>query len=219
MGDPSYLRFVPASSATIPIDWSKVPDASKKFLLNGWGTNWSSTDTTKKRPLPTTIEGLAKMFDKTKFFGYMRPELCTLLLDISEFGLAETHTEFNVYGLPVGPHFYMKYISEVWFVLFVPGQRDGMLGYSSKLPYLEEEDEEAARDKKVAEDFDPGLCEEVRRWGTVGAEAMQKVAGWEGFTIRSSLEIAQMADETRKLPIDHPAHIAMMQSVFRALRR
>ncbi|EDR13860.1 uncharacterized protein LACBIDRAFT_321480 [Laccaria bicolor S238N-H82] len=143
MGDPSYLRLVPSSSATIPIDWTKVPEASKKFLLEGWGTDYSGTETDtesdsdseriKRRPLPGTISDLAKMFDESKFFGYMTPELCTLLLDISEFGLVKPRLTETV-GLPVGPHFYMKYLSEIWFVLFVPGQRDGITGYSPEIP-------------------------------------------------------------------------------------
>ena len=45
MGDWSYLRFVPSSSATIPIDWAKVPEASKKFLLEGYGIDFSETET------------------------------------------------------------------------------------------------------------------------------------------------------------------------------
>lgn len=94
-----------------------------------------------------------------------------------------------------------------------------MLSYSPKLRHLEEEDEEVAHDKKVAEDFDPKLCEEVGQWGTIGAEAMQKVAGWVTFTMRSGLETAQMAEAIRTLPIDHPAHRAMMEAVFSVLRR
>jgi len=215
MGDPSYLRFVPATSATVPIDWSKIPEASKKFLLSGWGTDWSAPEETI-RSLPATIDDLAKMFDGSKFFGYMRAKVCTLLLDISEFGLAEIRTDD---GRPVGPHFYMKYLSQVWFVIFVPGQRDGMVGYSPELQYLEEEGEDIARDKQVAEDFDPELCEEVRRWGTLGAEAMKKVAGWEGSTLRSSLETAQMAEAIMALPMDHPAHRAMIENLFSSLGR
>ncbi|EDR13858.1 uncharacterized protein LACBIDRAFT_321476 [Laccaria bicolor S238N-H82] len=111
----------------------------------------------------------AKMFDESKFFGYMTPELCTLLLDISEYGLAKPHPTET--GIPVGPRFYMKYLSEVWFVLFVSGCRDGITGYSPEIPDIEDldEDEDAygeqeaegiAREKVLAEDYDVKLCEE-----------------------------------------------------------
>jgi hypothetical protein len=47
MGDPSSLRLVPADSASIPIDWSRVPEAMKKFFLEGWGYDW---ETEEERP-------------------------------------------------------------------------------------------------------------------------------------------------------------------------
>ncbi len=81
MGDPSFLRLVPDSSASTPIDWTRIPEASKEFFFNSWGYDWKKG---KKRHLPATVGDLAKMFDETKFFGYMGPELCTLLMDISE---------------------------------------------------------------------------------------------------------------------------------------
>jgi len=85
MGDRSTLRLVPTSSASIPIDWSRVPEKMKKFLLERWG--YDQENEVESPQLPATIGDLAKMFDESKFFGYMGPELCTLLLDISEFGL------------------------------------------------------------------------------------------------------------------------------------
>jgi len=93
MGNPSSLRLVPASSATVPIDWSKVPEASKEFFLQGWGTDW---ETEKQLPLPATIGELAKMLDESKFFGYMEPQCSTLILDISEFGLTQPNTLIRV---------------------------------------------------------------------------------------------------------------------------
>jgi len=219
MGDPSCLRLVPASSATVPIDWSKVPEASKKFLLQGWGTDWA---TEKKRPLPVTIGELAKMLDESKFFGYMDPERCTLLLDISEFGLTKPDI-IPGQRFPVGPHFYMKYLDQVWFVLFVPGKRDGILGFSPKIPYFELDDEydeegQIARDKKVAEDYEPKFCEEVSRWGTLGALSRKKMAGWDSMTVKSSLETAQMYEAVMTLPSDHPAHRAMIDGFMASLR-
>ncbi|EDR09644.1 uncharacterized protein LACBIDRAFT_326145 [Laccaria bicolor S238N-H82] len=167
MGDPSDLRFVPSSCATTPIDWTKVPEAS------------SST---------------TGMFDAFKFFGYMIGELCTLLLDISEFGLAKPRFSATTVGLPVGPRFYMKYLQEVWFVLFVPESRDAITGFSPNIPHAEDSHEDAgiAHDKALAEDYDAKLCEEVRRIGTFGAVTSKRLAGWESSTLKRNLELAQM---------------------------
>jgi hypothetical protein len=104
MGNPSELRFIPALSAAVPIDWSNVPEASKKFFQEGWATNWR---TGKKRPLPATIGKFAKMLDESKFFGYMDSERTTLLLDISEFGLTPSNANREPSAeFLVGPHFY-----------------------------------------------------------------------------------------------------------------
>ena len=72
----SILRFIPESSAAVPIDWSKIPENSKQYFVDYYETSF-----------PETIGGLATTFHETKFFSYLRPELCQLLLDISEFGL------------------------------------------------------------------------------------------------------------------------------------
>ena len=207
MGDPSDLRFVPSSCATIPIDWSKVPEASKQYLLECWGTRYpsdsdsESSSSIKTPTLPATIEDLAKRFHETRFFGYITPEVCALLLDISEFGLVEPHPTKTT-GLPVGPRFYMKYLNQTWFVLFVPGSRDGITGYSPEMPYTDDwyEDEGIARDKALAEDYDAKLCEEVSRMGALGAVASNKVAGWKASTLESDMEFAQMANEIMQLP-------------------
>ena len=221
VGEPSYLRLVPASSATVPIDWSKVPEASKKFLLKGWGTDWA---TEKKRPLPATIGELAKMLDESKFFGYIEPERCTLVLDISEFGLTQPDTISGPgQGFPVGPHFYMRYLDQVWFVLFVPGKRDAILGFSPNIPYSDgdgeyDEYEEIARDKQMVEEYEPKLCEEISRWGTLGVVSRKQVAGWESVAMKSSLETAQMYEAVMTLPRDHPAHRAMIDGFMASLR-
>ena len=207
MGDPSDLRFVPSSCATIPIDWSKVPEASKQYLLKCWGTRYpsdadsESSSSIKTPTLPATIEDLAKRFHETRFFGYITPEVCVLLLDISEFGLVEPHPTKTT-GLPVGPRFYMKYLNQIWFVLFVPGSRDGITRYSPEMPYTDDwyEDEGIARDKALAEDYDAKLCEEVSRMGALGAVASNKVAGWKASTLESDMEFAQMANEIMQLP-------------------
>ena len=221
MGEPSYLRLVPASSATVPIDWSKVPEASKKFLLKGWGTDWA---TEKKRPLPATIGKLAKMLDESKFFGYIEPERCTLVLDISEFGLTQPDTISGPsQRFPVGTHFYMKYLDQVWFVLFVPGKRDVVLGFSPNIPYSDgdgeyDEYEEIARDKQMVEEYEPKLCEEISRWGTLGAVSRKQVGEWESVAMKSSLETAQMYEAVMTLPRDHPAHRAMIDGFMASLR-
>ena len=50
----------------------------------------------------------------------------------------------------------------------MPGQRDGIISWSPDVPYDEDEELEVAYDKALAEEFDPKLTEEVRRWGTHG---------------------------------------------------
>ena len=226
MDDISSLRLVPASSATVPIDWSKVPEASKEFFLRGWDADWEPM---KERPLPATIGELADMLNESQFFGYMEQQRCTLVLDISEFGLTQSDT--NIPGpalgsLPVGPHFYMKYLDQVWFVLFVPGKRDGILGVSPKIPhaYSEpegdyDEDEQIARDKKVVEDYEPKLCNEISRWGTIGAISNKKIAGWESVTMQNTLEEAQMYNAVMTLPRGHPARRDMMEGFMASLRQ
>ena len=120
------LRLIPASSASTPIDWTRVPEASKKVLLNGWGYDWEED---VARPLPPTIGDLAHMFDESNFFGYFRSNLCTLLMDISEFGLEAVSGP----GTQVGPRFYMKHMEQVRFLLFMPGKRDCISGYSEDI--------------------------------------------------------------------------------------
>ena len=238
----SDLRFVPSSCATTPIDWTKVPEASKKFLLENYGTyydyegdteadsdseedteadshsvgdtesNADSDGSMKTCPLPATIDDLAKMIHTNKFFGYVTPEVCKLLLDISEFGLAKPRPTKTI-GRPVGPRFYMKSHSQIWFVLFVPGCRDGITGHSSKIPDTEDSYEDAgiARDKALAEDYDAKLCKEVRRIGTAGVVTSKKVAGWQSSTLKGTLQFAQLTEAIMELPMDHPAYVNMIQ--------
>ena len=216
MGNPSELRFIPASSAATPIDWSKVPEASKKFFQEGWATDWR---TGKKRPLPATIGKFAKMLDESKFFGYMDPEHSTLLLDISEFGLTRSNAiREPSSGFSVGPHFYMKYVDQIWFVLLVPGERDGIIGFSPKIPYLDDQNKQIARDKNMAEDYETNFLQEVSRWGTLGAVSRKKVAGWDSMTLKSNLQTAQMYDAIMTLPSDHPAHMALVDDFMSSLR-
>ncbi|KAF8956594.1 hypothetical protein BDZ97DRAFT_182787 [Flammula alnicola] len=163
MGDPSALRFISAESASTPIDWSKVPEASREFFHKGWGTDWR---TEKMRPLPATIGGLADMLHGSKFFGYLDSKRCTLLLDISEFGIATSATARHATSentTQVGPRFYMRYSDEVWFVLLIPGVRNGAVGYSPKVEDKvtdETVEEEGRNDGKGRNDGEEGESNE-----------------------------------------------------------
>jgi len=200
----TFLRFVPKSSAAVPIDWSKVPEKSKQYFLKVWARNPFPFETPiEERSLPQTIGGLAESFHERKFISYFGPELCQLLLDISEFGLQPEN--FKDLGLPVGPRFYVKSSYEVWFVLFAPGEKEGAAaGFSDELPCpdVEDEDAEAEKDREVAEKFDK-----------------KRLAGWEANTLENYLKEAQLADAMLSLPSDHPAAVGYMRNVFASLRR
>ncbi|KIL64211.1 hypothetical protein M378DRAFT_60717, partial [Amanita muscaria Koide BX008] len=128
MGDPSSLRLVPASESAIPIDWTRVPEATKKYLIEQYGYDFEKGE---NKPLPATIGDLAKLFDECKFFGYLTSGLLTALMDISEFGLKST-PQTGPFA-QAGPRFYMKYLEQVWFLLFAPGTRECILGYSDNI--------------------------------------------------------------------------------------
>ncbi|EDR01393.1 uncharacterized protein LACBIDRAFT_333302 [Laccaria bicolor S238N-H82] len=147
------------------------------------------------------------MFDGYKFFGYMTPELCTLLLDISEFGLVKPHSSTETPGLPVGPRFYMKYLSEIWFVLFVPGCRDGITGYSPEIPdiedldededsYEEQEAEGIAREKALAEDYDAKLLAKLLtktlKYLNLTAQWRKCAAPWKAESVEDELDKAKV---------------------------
>jgi hypothetical protein len=213
MGDPSSLRLVPASSASTPIDWTRIPEASKKFLLDGWGYDWENDE---QRSLPATVGDLAKMFDESKFFGYMRPDLCTLLMDISEFGL-------EVQALGVPPRFYMKYLEQVWFILFLPGKREGISGYSrdvirkdsDDISDDEEEDQRMiAKETELAQKFDLKLTREFSPAGADLVDVTNKLCGWDASMLSGDLVTAQYMTAIQTLPISHPAYRAMMQNVM-----
>ena len=110
----SGLLFIPASASTTPINWTRVPEASKKVLLDRYGYDWENNAV---RPLPATVGDLVKMFDEKAFFGDFRPDVCILMMDISEFGLQAAPGP----GMVAGPRFYMSYLEQVWFLLFDPG--------------------------------------------------------------------------------------------------
>ena len=212
MGDPSFLRLVPASSASIPIDWTHIPEATKKILLDGWGYDWENE---VQRPLPVTIGELAKMFDESKFFGYMSPDLCTILMDISELGLKDQASEE-----PVFPRFYMKYLEAVWFILFFPGKRDGITGYGPDIDNLDADDK-VSQDTALAQQFDEKLTQELsqRATATFMVNITKRLCGWDASMLQSNLQIVQLMEALRTLPLDHPAHIGMVRDVMSSIHR
>jgi hypothetical protein len=227
MGDPSDLIYIPASSAAVPIDWTRVPETSKKYLLDHYGYNW---ETDEHRPLPATVGELAKMFDETKFFGYYRPELCTLLMDISEFGLQAPPGP----GMDAGPRFYMTYLEEVWYLLFTPGDRECFSGYSEKVnrreydgddedeePVFDDEEDERLKAEKLdmAQKFDIKLAREVKRGAGIMVHVSHKLAGWNSTTMESDLQFSQYATAIMTLPRVHPAQRALMENVMSSFRR
>jgi hypothetical protein len=108
----SSLHFIPASGSTIPIDWTHIPEASKKALTESYGYDWETDDFK-----PLLLVTSQKCSTSVKFFGYFDSNLLTTLMDISEFGLqAATPTGRSI--TQVGPCFYMKYLNQVWFLLF-----------------------------------------------------------------------------------------------------
>ncbi|KAF8348818.1 hypothetical protein F5887DRAFT_947668 [Amanita rubescens] len=223
MGDPSSLRFVPAPGSTIPINWARVPEATKKALLKLYGYDWENRTT---KPLPETVADLAKMFDETKFFGYFRPEVLTILMDISEFGLQAAATPTS---LQAGPRFYMTYIGEVWFFLFAPGERDCIVGHSGRITREIEEDDDdddddyetkrAANETAIAKEFDVKLEREVSRGMACLVGHTNKLGGWEASTAKSDLEFSQYATAIMGLPRSHPMYRDLMQNVFRSFSR
>ena len=82
-----------------------------------------------------------------------------------------------------------------------------------------DEDEQIARDKKVVEDYEPKLCNEISRWGTIGAISNKKIAGWESVTMQNTLEEAQMYNAVMTLPRGHPARRDMMEGFMALLRQ
>jgi len=107
MVNRSYLCHVSGGAA--PIAWSRIPQASKNEAKRFHKRDASPAEQT----LPPTVGALAEMLDESTFFGYMTEELCTLLMDISEFGLEAKASVFGgttkLCTRTPGPHIYMKY--------------------------------------------------------------------------------------------------------------
>ena len=236
----SYLRFIPKSSEAVPIDWSKVPEKSKKYVLGCWSPGAHrlcevvDEDTASEEVPPQTFGDLVKCFHETKFMSYFGVELVQLLMDISKFGLKPEKSEEH--GYPVGPRFYMKCNSEVWFLLFAPGEEEGgVCGYSAELPDFKvrhgiEVDDwddavaaEAEKDREVAENFDKKLVDEVSRLGNIQVlscvKVLKRLAGWEASTFTTDLEESQLACAILTLPRGHPVFVEYMRGMFGSWRR
>ena len=216
MGNPSNLRFIPASGSTTPINWDRVPEATKKALIDLYGYDWENDRT---KPLPKTVADLAKMFDETKFFGYFEPKILTVLMDVSEFGLqAATPTGPTA---QVGPRFYMTYLDEVWFFLFTPGKRDCIVGHSGRITRKTGQDyaKMAADEKAIAMEFDVKLKNEVSRGMARLVGYTKKLGGWQASTAQSNLEYSQYADAIMELPGSHPMRRALINDMFGDLFR
>ncbi|KAF8346671.1 hypothetical protein F5887DRAFT_1101022 [Amanita rubescens] len=189
----------------------------KKALLDKYGYDWENETT---RPLPETIADLAKMFDESKFFGYFESDILTVLMDISEFGLkAATPTGPTC---RVGPRFYMTYVDEVWFFLFVPGKRDCIIGHSGRITRKIKDynkTEWAAEETAMAKEFDVKLEQEVSRGMAMAIDYTKKLGGWEASKAQSTLEYSQYTDAIMGLPTSHPMYRALIHDMFSSFSR
>jgi hypothetical protein len=214
MGNPSHLRFIPTSVSKTPINWTNVPEASKKVLTQSYAYDWKR-DVPKR--LPKTIAGLAKLFDETKFVGYFTSDILTALMDISEFGL-QTAKPTGQSFTQVGPRFYMTYVDQVWFILFQPGKRDCILGSGDHIiSKTDDFAQKQADEVEIAKEFDPKLVQEVSRGMGRLVKYTGKLGGWKASMVQSELETSQYADAMMLLPGSHPAHRAFMDAMFHDL--
>ena len=212
MGNLSYLRFIPAPGSTTKINWTHVPEASKK-AVERYGYDWERDRPT---PLPKTVADLVKLFNGKKFIGYFEPDILTALMDISEFGLQAAAPTFRRSIEQVGPRFYMNYINEVWFILFAPGKRDCIIGHSDPIiSKTESNDEMEANETAIAKEFDVKLMQDVSRGMGKLVKFNKKLCGWQAGTVQSNLEDSQYAESMMALPGSHPAQRAFMEHMFR----
>ena len=167
-----------------------------------------------------TVADLAKMFDESKFFGYFESNLLTTLMDISEFGLqAATPSGRSI--AQVGPRFYMKYLDQVWFLLFAPGKRDCTMGYSDDIIWKTEVDDNhdtyskmAADEAAMAQEFDVKLEQAVSQGMGQLVDITKKLCGWHACMLQSSLESSQYTDAIWTLPDSHPLHMTLLSNLF-----
>ena len=141
------------------------------------------------------------MFDKSKFFGYMRPYLCTILMDISELGLKDQAAPGAL-----GPRFYMKYLEQVWVILFMPGRRNSVLGCTPDVTWDdsgEESDYERsmiAKEIELAQEFDLMLTRVSREPIDLVCYA-SRFYGWNTSMLHEAFENAQYSEAILTHPI------------------
>lgn len=118
-------------------------------------------------------------------------------MDISELGLKEQQAPRML------PRFYMKYLKTVWFILFLPGKRDGISGYSPDIDANEVSDgkevsDEEAYDKEeqrmitkeieLAQEYDRKLTREIPPGATDIMDITKKLCGWHVSIPEGNLE-------------------------------
>lgn len=179
------------------------------------------------------------MIDGGRFFGYMGPKLCTLLMDTSELGLKDQQAS------GVLPRFYMKYLQAVWFILFLPGKRNGISGYSPDIDADEvSDDEEVCDDEKVSDDeeeycrrmdakeqqrianeaelakqFDRKLTREISRGATDIVDITEELCGWAASMLEGNLENARFVTAMLVLPPSHPGRRAVTRDIMSSVSR
>lgn len=62
----------------------------------------------------------------------------------------------------------------------------------------------------MAEIFDKKLVDEVSRLTGIGKLPSERLAGWDAFTLKASLEDTQFAIVMMSLPRDHPRRVMYM---------
>jgi len=208
MVNRSYLCHVSGGAA--PIAWSRIPQASKNEAKRFHKRDASPAEQT----LPPTVGALAEMLDESTFFGYMTEELCTLHMDISEFGLEAKASVFGgttkLCTRTPGPHIYMKYIDRVQFVLFSPGDRACVTGGRD---VVRMEDVEAER--ALAVEYDAQLEQALE-----GGEKLfvcHRLAGWQAEEVKSILQFIQYTKAILNLPLDHPVK-RLLRSIYPELK-
>ena len=167
------------------------------------------------------------MIDGGRFFGYMGPELCTLLMDISELGLKDQQAS------GVLPRFYMKYLQAVWFILFLPGKRNGISGYSPDIDADEVSDDEEeycrrmdakeqqriANEAELAKQFDRKLTREISRGATDIVDITEELCGWAASMLEGNLENARFVTAMLALPPSHPGRRAVTRDIMSSVSR
>jgi len=121
----------------------------------------------------------------------------------------------------------MKYLEKVWFIMFSPGKRDGIVGYSDDIirddvsdSDDDEEEKNTAKETELAQQFERNLTHEqpLQRSTDVG-RITYRLCGWQASSLFNKLESAQFAEAIQTLPSSHPMQRAMWESVFGSFGR